>query len=131
MNKVQKAVFDHLTVPGHPQRLQCLEDLLNRGFPGTQATEVSSRAFVLAYLDKNPRGFCAEGVQRLRDVVDPQPKEKEFLRGAVPHTSSVVLNRDGYIEIYQGKNRLAFASRSPYAKAIVEAIEEGEKRGCF
>ena len=75
MNEVQKRIFDHLTQPGHPERIKCLEDLCNGGFPSKTATPRDTLRAVDRYLELNPRRFCAEGIQRLRDAMEP-PKPK-------------------------------------------------------
>lgn len=66
MNEIQKRVLKHLVQPGHPQRLEALEDLIGEhwNFFG-ELSESRTEARLRDYLTINGRGFCKDGRDRL------------------------------------------------------------------
>lgn len=74
MNELQQKVFDYLTQPGHPQRLQAMQDLMERHqgripFFRSGLGSESATSKLEAYLKDNPRGFCDDGIRRFRQAV--------------------------------------------------------------
>lgn len=76
MNEVQKRAFDHLTVTGHPERLQALEDLIQSGAFSTSFGVTTTRTIIEKYLRDNPRRFCSGGIDRLRNAALGQQRKK-------------------------------------------------------
>lgn len=78
MNDTQRKIWNYLTVPNHPERLQALEDLVQLNIFGSfyARNGASFQRRVDAYLNENRRGFCADGIQRFRDEIWPPPPPK-------------------------------------------------------
>lgn len=136
MLDIQIAALRHLTEPGHPQRLQCLNDLTAQYAFGINVPRETFINIVTTYLKTNRRGFCSEGISRFRKAIGLQEELKVHIAsggwkvesGPAPYNGA---GRAIYISVptssasSDSERRPYFTADSNFAKALREALDEG------
>jgi len=71
MLDIQAKAFAHLTASGGSTALrkQALEDLIETGFFNTNLYLNDAKVKMETYLQRNPRGFCEDGIKRFKQAV--------------------------------------------------------------
>lgn len=78
MNEYTQLVVDYL-LDGSSERKNALKDLIDRGILGSNPWADQTKVSINSYLEENPLGLCAEGIQRFRDATDtPAPTVRKI-----------------------------------------------------
>lgn len=111
-----KSVVEYLSTPGHPQRLECLVDLVNERAFGWGVDNI--RANILSYLNHNPRNFCKDGIDRFRKFLEPEPEMKVYFNSA-----EYLVKRQGK-QIWVKHSEQPFTSTSIFGQALLKALQD-------
>lgn len=79
-NATQVKVLNYLADPARTRASQIAADFHSEGVFG-EITSAASLKLVASYLDKNPRGFCSEGIERARKAIGVVEKKKSYKVG--------------------------------------------------
>ncbi len=119
MNDLQVKTLHYLAEKGHPQRIEALTDLINRGIFNPIDALSETTKLLEAYLNLNPRNHCADGIERFRSAVGLVLK---------PRTVRVTLDVEvpGLKEGWQPSGGPAFTEGSGVAIGIQRLLLENE-----